>query len=624
MSGTKSGKRKVRLAIEAAPSAAANPNAAPDWLGDRFEARPDGLFKRGDGPTPLWVSGPFTVVAETRDGEGHGWGLLLSWRDRDGALHEEAFARALFSGDCAEVRARLADGGLTLNAILPARQAFAEFLNGCNVQRRARSVPRIGWHQIGGTSAFVLPAAVFGDVAERVVLQTEAGEHSLFNQTGTLDGWREHVAMPCVGNSRLMFAVSCAFFGPLQHPAEEDGGGWNIEGQSRTGKTTALRMAASVWGGLPGAGAGGFVRQWRATGNGIEAVAASHSDALLALDELGQVDSRECGEVAYMLANGQGKTRAGRTGLARPAVRFRVNFISTGETGLAGKNAEAGRATKAGQEVRMVDIPADAGAGWGIFENLHGATNPGSFAQQLRQATTEHYGTAAPAFLRYVTKHWREDLEWPAELRADAGRLVRAWLQPFPDATGQVASVGRRFALVALAGELGTMAELTGWQPGAATEAAHACFCAWLAARGTVGAREDQQAVAQLRSFLSKHGSSRFDEWKDPAATAADQGDPDRTPPTERFRTVNRAGWKRWTPEADGKHAWRYFLTADGWTEALDGLDKALAGRVLVERGFVLPGSGGKNSKAMAAPGHKKIRLYEVLGDILGTGDGEA
>ncbi len=35
------------------------------------------------------------------------------------------------------------------------------------------------------------------------------------------------------------------------------------------------------------------------------------------LDELAQVDPKEAGEIAYMLANGSGKARAGKNGAAK-------------------------------------------------------------------------------------------------------------------------------------------------------------------------------------------------------------------------------------------------------------------------------------------------------------------
>ena len=88
--------------------------------------------------------------------------------------------------------------------------------------------------------------------------------------------------------------------------------------------------------------------------------------------KLAQVDAREAGEVAYMLANGTGKQRAQRDGLAKPKASWRLLFLSAGEIGLAQHMREAGKKARAGQEVRLADIPADAGAGYGLFETLHG------------------------------------------------------------------------------------------------------------------------------------------------------------------------------------------------------------------------------------------------------------
>lgn len=49
-------------------------------------------------------------------------------------------------------------------------------------------------------------------------------------------------------------------------------------------------------------------------------------------------------------------------------------MLSTGEKGLADKILEEGGRVQAGQAVRLVDIPADAGAGLGLFESLQPAT----------------------------------------------------------------------------------------------------------------------------------------------------------------------------------------------------------------------------------------------------------
>ena len=71
------------------------------------------------------------------------------------------------------------------------------------------------------------------------------------------------------------------------------------------GKPTALYVAGSVYGGKS------YLQRWRATINGLEALAAQHCDSLLTIDELAQVDPKEAGESAYMLANGAGRLAAG-------------------------------------------------------------------------------------------------------------------------------------------------------------------------------------------------------------------------------------------------------------------------------------------------------------------------
>src|SRR5262249_46805279 len=149
----------------------------------------------------------------------------------------------------------------------------------------------------------------------------------------------------------------------------------------------------------------GYLRQWRATANGLEGIAALHCDTLLCLDELSEVNPREAGNIAYMLANGQGKARARRDGSARPAFVWRVLFLSSGEITLVDKVREDDRQrATAGQQVRILDIPADAETSCGLFENIHGASNPQEFADRLRAATQDYYGGAARAFLSEIVR----------------------------------------------------------------------------------------------------------------------------------------------------------------------------------------------------------------------------
>jgi putative DNA primase/helicase len=57
----------------------------------------------------ILIAGHFEVVAETRDGDGASWGVLLRWTDNDGRDHRLALPRATLAGDGSEARRSLLD-----------------------------------------------------------------------------------------------------------------------------------------------------------------------------------------------------------------------------------------------------------------------------------------------------------------------------------------------------------------------------------------------------------------------------------------------------------------------------------------------------------------------------------
>ena len=336
------------------------------------------------------------------------------------------------------------------------------------------------------------------------------------------------VAGLCVGNSRLIFAVCCAFGGPLLHLANIESGVMSLTGLSAAGKTTAMKAAASVY------GRPSYMQRWRSTANALESIAVQHSDLCLVLDEIGQLDPREAGDVAYLLANGMEKGRATRNGLARRRRTWRVLVLSSGEISLPDLMAEGGKRTRAGQEVRFLDIPIDAGASMGGLEALHGHDGPGALAEAVTKAGAAFYGTAGRTWLEWLCTHH-------ADVCGRLHDLVerhRAEMVP-ESAAAQVRRAGNRFALVAAAGELATEAGITGWARGEAARGVRACFNAWLAARGHLDNGEDAAMLRQVRQFLELHSEGRFTWWH----RAADDHNP---------KTLNRAGFRRLLGD-DGK-----------------------------------------------------------------------
>lgn len=557
----------------------------------RFEVSDKGVYfhgkdKEGQEQAPQWVCAPLHVVAKTRDEKSGEWGRMLEWLDDDGKKHQWAMPLELLEGDGLDVRRELVRLGLHISPSQAARNLLAAYIKVWLVEARACCVDRLGWHG----DVFVTPSEAIGHTNESVVFQNAHALEPGFSSSGNAYEWRDSVAALAQGNSRLVFALSVAFAGALAHIAGEDSGGFHLRGASSSGKSTALKLAASVWG-----NPSSYVRLWRGTINGLEGLAALHNDGLLILDEISQVDPAAAGDAAYLLANGQGKARANRNGLARAPQQWRLLFLSAGEESLSAIMARAGKKTSAGQEIRLADIEADAGAGMGIFETLNGHPSAAALATAIKDASSKYHGTIGRKWLAQLVLN-RATL--PA-LIADSIKSFLARAVP-AGATGQVERVARRFALAAVAGELATQYKLTGWQEGEATQAAHKCFAAWLEAFGGNGNREERAILAQVRAFFEAHGASRFEDLK----ALNDQ------------RIPNRAGYYR-----NGEDGEREFLVLREafHREVCQGFDEKTVKQVLIKAGLLLPGKDNKPTQVLRLPGLSSTSRVYVIRYLDGT-----
>jgi uncharacterized protein (DUF927 family) len=546
-----------------------------------------------------WFCSLLEIAAETRDASGQQWGRLLRITDRDGTVHEWAMPMGMLAGDGTGYRERLLLLGLELAPGKFGRDCLHEYITLWRPDAKARCVDRTGWHG----RAFVLPDATHGDTGGESVLLQTAGTAPAYDVAGTLDGWRDEVARYAVGNSRLGVALCIPFAGPLLYLLNEESGGLHFAGGSSTGKTTALYCSASIW--------GLAVHSWRATDNAAEGLARGASDALLCLDEVSQADGRAVDAMAYMLGNGVGKARMRRDASARPIIAWRLLFISTGEMGLAAKMQEAGRRARAGQEVRVVEIPADAGVGHGLFENLHGFASGDGLARHLRLAAERHKGHAARTFLTEIAA----DPEGTAKAVA-AARDAWTTANVPAGADGQVSRVGRRFGLIAAAGELATALGILPWPEGEAERAAARCFAEWLRARGGNGPAELRDGIAQVRAFLEAHGSSRFE----PAWIKEDHR-PDTGAQMEDTlrRTINRAGFRR----DDVADRWEYFVLPEAWrSELCRGFDAKAIADAMAEKGWLRRADDGRLTHKPWVPRFGTPRVYIVTADFLSPAEG--
>jgi putative DNA primase/helicase len=525
-----------------------------------------GISHNGDSTPPslidTWICSPMYVRAITRDRNNFNYGRMLEFKTSTKSKRHWCMPMSLLAGSGDELRRELLSMGCEIDP--KNRNQLPLYLQSIPPKTVLKSALNIGWHD----NAFVLPDRTIGST--EVFYQSSHLEQREYTQNGPLEEWQQHISRLCPGNPLLVLSISIAFSGPLLRKLHTDGGGFHIYGDSSKGKSTGLRVACTVWGGDD------YRKTWKATGNGMEGVAAIFNDSLLAIDEISEAEGKEISGIVYALANGVGKTRAMRDGTAKPSHRWVVAVISNGERTVASHMAEKGMQIKAGQEVRLLNIPIFGQ--YGAFDELHEYENGRQFSDALQTNSKKHYGTAGIAFLEKLCVD-----------QQDFGALLEQFLKAFDDGnlSSQEGRAAKRFAITAMAGELAISYGITGWKTQTALKAAVQCFQRWRENFGS-GDQEERQILEAIHDFIDKHGDSRFSE------------------PNSQEKIKDRAGYYR--SNGDGNR--EYLFTASGLREALIGYDFKRGREALKKAGMLIPGKNG-DQQQMKVNG-RNTKVYNI------------
>ncbi|EPE9325692.1 DUF927 domain-containing protein [Enterobacter asburiae] len=465
-----------------------------DPLKPRIESRKDGVYwitpkvDKESGEiinNESWLASPMDVIGTGRDDKDQY--LILRWLAFGAGIPTTAAIPLADIGEREGWRT-LKAGGVNVTTKSSLRAILADWLQRSGSRELWRVAHATGW-QCG---AYIMPdGEIIGAPAQPVLFSGRSSAAAGYTVAGTSESWRKSVARLAYGNYAMMTGIAAALAAPLIGLAGADGFGIHFYEQSSAGKTTTANVASSLYGNPD------LLRlTWYGTALGLANEAAAHNDGLMPLDEVGQgADPISVSQSAYALFNGVGKLQGAKEGGNRDLKRWRTVAISTGEMDLETFIATAGRKTKAGQLVRLLNIPLSKAV------RFHDHQNGKQHADALKDAYQHHHGAAGREWIGWLANHQQQAIDTVRDCETRWRSLIPA------DYGEQVHRVAARFAILEAALLLGEV--VTGWDDQTCRDAIQHSYNAWLREFGT-GNKEHQQIIEQTEAFLNAHGLSRY------------------------------------------------------------------------------------------------------------------
>lgn len=443
--------------------------------------------------TPVRLCREFDMIGQGVDTYGDHY-RLLSWKD---CITGAEQAIALPSSQIGEREGwqLLNSKGLAVTSKRADKDLLADYLHNHGSKERYTIANQSGWQQ----GAFVLPTGeVIGEPDSRLFYPAAATYRPAFTPKGTSQAWRDTVGALVKDNPLPMTAVACALAGAvLELIGARDGIGLHLHTETSSGKSTCGDVAASVWG-KPTE----LMQSWDGTGVGLTNSAEFANSMMLYLDEIGAGDARKMGSIIYNMLNGVSRTKGRKEGGNHSRRTWLLSLVSTGEIPMSQFLNEGGHAVRGGQEIRMLDIPADAGQ-FKAFDCIHGRKDGGEFAIELTEAARTHYGTLGREFVAWLIAN--KDVV-NVRIKSTVSRMLAV----LPThAASTVYRATRKFAILAAALEMAAEAGLTGWTSEESFKAVCVTWQRWLAVFG-LASRDDERLIEQANGILAANQFARF------------------------------------------------------------------------------------------------------------------
>ena len=445
---------------------------------------------------PLLLSDPIDIIGTGQDNDG-AYYRIIKFKDK---ITRQQKTAALPQAEIADGKCwgRLGFYGLSIESNPTKRRKLADYLQKEGNQTAFTITDRAGWHE----DSYIMPSGetiTATDKGPAIIYNGDTSQAKAYQPNGELTDWQQNIARYAAGNSRLCLALGASFAAPLLSLLNEESGGFHLMGDSSDGKTTAAKVALSVWGKPSGS-----LLSWSGTKIGFSNTAAARNDGLLVLDEIGQASPHVIGDTVYSVMNGINKVQGAKQGGNRALTRWKVMMFSTGEKTPDSILKHHKGDWNAGQAARLPSIRA--AAQYGIYDTLHGFEDGALLSEHIAQSAEQYHGVAGRLFIRQLL----DELE---QTKQQATERIAAFMATIPELLGQARRVAKRFALAAAALELA--APVTGLPVGVGMAGVKQCFDEWLEANGA-GKHEDRRIIEQAEDFIAQYAlGTRFMEWSD-------------------------------------------------------------------------------------------------------------
>lgn len=376
-------------------------------------------FTKGEDGDPVIVCRtPAFPTARLQDIALDAHSLCLSWW-RDGAWKHKVFSQTQLASTREIVQ--LADNDFPVDSenageIIAYLRDSRE--NNLDVLPRVQVTSHIGWQgregehgflvglqrarpdgQIEGTERYDLAPGRWGP-DQLVFRGHDKGDDqavSAYRAEGTLAGWLQAIE-PVINYPRVLLLLYASFAAPLLEILKAPPFTVDLSYTTSAGKTTALRVAASIWGTPDERDPNPVIRSWENTRVFVERSLAMCNGLPLIMDDTARAaNSQAIAKVVYDVSSGSGKGRGSKTGGISPSGSWRTILLSTGEQKIT-NFAELG-----GAHTRAVCI-------WGPPFNKQSA-EAGSVVSQLHRGVLANHGHAGPVWVAWLLQ---QRANWPA------------------------------------------------------------------------------------------------------------------------------------------------------------------------------------------------------------------